>query len=114
MTRRESIDCWEGRALERLRYAEKRMPRHPSSWRSDHRSDRADQSVSQQKSEGLERRFESRTYKRSWEMPYRLFRPTESGRASLILFCTVAADRAPTMKGSSAWANFRDASLGVA
>ena len=33
----------------------------------------------QQKSEGLERRFESRTYKRSWEMPYRLFRPTELG-----------------------------------
>ena len=25
----------------------------------------------QQKSEGLERRFESRTYKHSWEMPYR-------------------------------------------
>jgi predicted peptidase len=37
-------------------------------------------------SEGLEQKFEARTYKSDWVMPYRLFRPETSGRAPLLVY----------------------------
>ena len=38
-------------------------------------------------SEGLEKKFEARTYKSDWEMPYRLFRPeVASGRLPLVVY----------------------------
>ena len=38
------------------------------------------------RSEGLQDKFEARTYKSDWTMPYRLFRPATSARAPLILY----------------------------
>jgi predicted peptidase len=38
------------------------------------------------KSEGLEQKFESRTHKSDWVMPYRLFRPEGAGKAPLVMF----------------------------
>ena len=37
-------------------------------------------------SEGLERKFEARTYKGDWTMPYRLFRPATDRKVPLILY----------------------------
>ena len=37
-------------------------------------------------SEGLEKSFEARTHKSDWNMPYRLFRPSTSAKAPLILY----------------------------
>jgi predicted peptidase len=39
-----------------------------------------------QKSEGVEKNFEARSYKGDWVMPYRLFRPTATGKLPLILY----------------------------
>jgi len=38
------------------------------------------------RSEGLERKFEARTLKGEWEMPYRLFRPETARSAPLVLY----------------------------
>ena len=38
------------------------------------------------KSEGLEKRFEARTLKRDWTMPYRLFRPEGTGKMPLVVY----------------------------
>ena len=37
-------------------------------------------------SEGLDKKFEARTHKGDWMMPYRLFRPTVSGKLPLVLY----------------------------
>jgi predicted peptidase len=37
-------------------------------------------------SEGLEKKFEPRTHKSDWEMPYRLFRPQAAGNVPLVLY----------------------------
>ncbi len=37
-------------------------------------------------SEGLDKKFEARTHKGDWMMPYRLFRPTVTGKLPLILY----------------------------
>ena len=37
-------------------------------------------------SDGLEKSFEARTHKSDWNMPYRLFRPSTSAKAPLILY----------------------------
>ena len=37
-------------------------------------------------SEGVDTRFEARTYRSDWVMPYRLFRPQVTGRLPLVLF----------------------------
>jgi predicted peptidase len=37
-------------------------------------------------SEGLERKFEARTHKSDWEMPYRLFRPEAAGKLPLVVY----------------------------
>jgi len=37
-------------------------------------------------SEGLEKKFEARTHKSDWVMPYRLFRPEASGKVPLVMF----------------------------
>jgi len=37
-------------------------------------------------SEGLEKRYEARTYKSDWTMPYRLFRPATSKKVPLVLY----------------------------
>jgi predicted peptidase len=39
-----------------------------------------------QKSEGLETRFEARKHKSDWTMPYRLFRPSVTGKLPLVLY----------------------------
>src|SRR5262245_48035456 len=39
-----------------------------------------------EKSQGIEARFEARTHKSDWEMPYRLFRPKATGKLPLVLF----------------------------
>lgn len=39
-----------------------------------------------EKSEGLEKKFESRSYKSDWTMPYRLFRPAASGKLPLVMY----------------------------
>jgi|SRR3954468_768771 predicted peptidase len=38
------------------------------------------------RSEGLEKKFEARTLKRDWTMPYRLFRPQATGKMPLVLY----------------------------
>jgi predicted peptidase len=38
------------------------------------------------KSEGLEKKYEARTYKSDWTMPYRLFHPKASGKLPLVLY----------------------------
>jgi len=38
------------------------------------------------RSEGLEKKFEARTLKRDWEMPYRLFRPETARSVPLVLY----------------------------
>jgi len=38
------------------------------------------------RSEGLQDKFEARTYKGVWAMPYRLFRPAASGKLPLALY----------------------------
>ena len=38
------------------------------------------------RSEGLQDKFETRTYKSDWEMPYRLFRPATSRKVPLVLY----------------------------
>jgi predicted peptidase len=38
------------------------------------------------KSEGIEKKFEARTHKSDWAMPYRLFRPEAAGKLPLVLF----------------------------
>ena len=38
------------------------------------------------KSEGLEQKFEARTYKSAWVMPYRLFRPETKEKAPLVMY----------------------------
>lgn len=38
------------------------------------------------RSEGLQEKFEARTHKSDWTMPYRLFRPAASGKLPLIVF----------------------------
>jgi predicted peptidase len=38
------------------------------------------------KSEGLQEKFEARTHKSDWVMPYRLFRPETSGKVPLVLY----------------------------
>jgi poly(3-hydroxybutyrate) depolymerase len=40
----------------------------------------------QRQSEGLEKKFEARTHKSEWEMPYRLFRPEATGKLPLVIF----------------------------
>lgn len=41
----------------------------------------------EKKSDGLETKFEARTYKRDWTMPYRLFRPAAaSGKVPLVIY----------------------------
>ena len=37
-------------------------------------------------SEGLEQKYEARTYKSDWTMPYRLFRPEAKGKLPLIIY----------------------------
>jgi predicted peptidase len=37
-------------------------------------------------SDGLEKKFEARTHKGDWTMPYRLFRPEASGKAPLVVY----------------------------
>ena len=37
-------------------------------------------------SEGLEKRFEARTHKSDWTMPYRLFRPEATGKLPLVVY----------------------------
>jgi predicted peptidase len=37
-------------------------------------------------SEGLEKKFEARTHKSDWAMPYRLFRPEPSGKLPLVVY----------------------------
>ncbi|MBV9209530.1 MAG: prolyl oligopeptidase family serine peptidase [Acidobacteria bacterium] len=37
-------------------------------------------------SDGLEKRFEARTHKSDWVMPYRLFKPEASGKAPLVMY----------------------------
>jgi predicted peptidase len=37
-------------------------------------------------SEGLEKKFEARTHKSDWVMPYRLFRPDASGKLPLVVY----------------------------
>lgn len=39
-----------------------------------------------QKSAGIEQKFEARTYKSDWVMPYRLFRPQAAGQLPLVMF----------------------------
>ena len=39
-----------------------------------------------QKSQGIEQKFEARTHKSDWEMPYRLFRPEATSKLPLVLF----------------------------
>lgn len=39
-----------------------------------------------EKAAGLANKFESRTHKSTWVMPYRLFRPAEAGKAPLVLY----------------------------
>ena len=39
-----------------------------------------------QRSDGLDKRFEARSHKSDREMPYRLFRPTASGKLPLVLY----------------------------
>jgi len=38
------------------------------------------------RSEGLQDKFEARTHKSDWTMPYRLYRPAPSGKPSLVLY----------------------------
>ena len=38
------------------------------------------------KSDGLEKKFEARTYKSGWTMPYRLFRPEAKGKLPLVIY----------------------------
>jgi predicted peptidase len=38
------------------------------------------------RSEGLQERFEPRTHKSDWKMPYRLFRPSANGSVPLVLY----------------------------
>lgn len=40
----------------------------------------------EKQSEGLEKKFEARTLKRDWTMPYRLFRPEVGGKLPLVLY----------------------------
>lgn len=40
----------------------------------------------QKQSEGLQNKFEARTLKRDWAMPYRLFRPEASGKLPLVVY----------------------------
>jgi predicted peptidase len=40
----------------------------------------------QKQSEGLEKKYEARTFKGDWVMPYRLFRPQASGKLPLIVY----------------------------
>jgi predicted peptidase len=37
-------------------------------------------------SDGLEKKFEARTHKSDWNMPYRLFRPEASGKLPLVMY----------------------------
>jgi predicted peptidase len=39
-----------------------------------------------QQSEGLQDKFEARTYESDWTMPYRLFRPTAKGKLPLVVY----------------------------
>ena len=39
-----------------------------------------------QKSGGIEEKFEARAHKSDWTMPYRLFRPSASGRIPLVVY----------------------------
>lgn len=39
-----------------------------------------------QKSEGLEKKFEARTHKGDWTMPYRVFRPEANGKLPLVVY----------------------------
>jgi predicted peptidase len=39
-----------------------------------------------QRSEGLEKQFDARSYKSDWTMPYRLFRPATNKRVPLVLY----------------------------
>jgi predicted peptidase len=38
------------------------------------------------KSDGLEKKYEARTYKSDWTMPYRLFRPVGAGKLPLVVY----------------------------
>ena len=38
----------------------------------------------QKRSEGLDKKYEARTHKGDWEMPYRLFRPQAKGKLPLV------------------------------
>jgi predicted peptidase len=40
----------------------------------------------EKQSEGLEKKFEARTHKSEWEMPYRLFRPEAAGKLPLVVY----------------------------
>ena len=42
-------------------------------------------------SDGLEKKFEARSYKSDWTMPYRLFRPETTGKSLSFCICTEAA-----------------------
>ena len=54
-----------------------------------------------EKSEGLDQKYEARTHKSDWIMPYRLFRPASAGRVQrsfrLLSISTAAAARATTI-----------------
>ena len=39
-----------------------------------------------QNSEGIDKKFEARTHKSDWAMPYRLFRPKATGRLPLVMY----------------------------
>src|SRR5271169_6738093 len=39
-----------------------------------------------EQSDGLEKKFEARSYKSDWTMPYRLFRPATNKRVPLVLY----------------------------
>jgi predicted peptidase len=42
--------------------------------------------IFKKQSEGLEKKFEARTHKSDWTMPYRLFRPEASGKLPLVMY----------------------------
>ena len=53
--------------------------------------------VFKKQSEGLEKKFEARTYKGDWTMPYRLFRPATDRKVPLILYLHGSGGRVMTI-----------------
>jgi predicted peptidase len=99
MTRREAIrlcgalsaGAWiSGRPASLLAAEETVPPRAPGAPMSPER--RALIDAFQQKSDGLEKAFESRSYKDDWTMPYRLFRPATTAKVPLVLYLHGSGD----------------------